>query len=806
MPAGWDSFLFDLRHAARNLLRAPAFTITAVAAIAIGAGAATAVFSVVDRILFRPLPYPSGDRLVSVGFTAPIESNDFILGADYYEWRGEHTAFDVMTSWSMTSDCGLTSERPERLTCAPVEANFLTVFGIAPSAGRNFNPDEDLPGGPKAAILTYGLWHSRFASDPNIVGRAIPLEGQPTTVVGILPPTFEMPTLNKVDLLIPQALNPAGQRRPNTGRVLRAFGRLKPGITIEQARTALAPYFARTLQFVPGPFRKEVHLGLRPLRDRQTQGARLASWTLLGAVGAVFLIGCANVANLLLARAVSRRRDLVVRAALGASRWRLIAQRLTESLVLSVAAGAAGCALAYALLRVFVAIAPDGILRLESASLDTRVLVFALATALLAGVLSGVIPAFERPGMEELTGARAAGFRRNLPGHAILAGQIAASVILVSAAALLLRSFWRLQTVDLGMRPENVFTAQLVLGEHRYPQPAGRARFFEELERRASQLPGVEAFAISDSMPPSGSMRSMIYSLIDVEGRPRAPQGTGGMAGWRAVSPAYFATLGIPIRRGRAFDEQDRDPRRNSVILSETLVRRLFPNEEALGRHVRFGGAGVWYTVVGIAGPVKNGGISVPDDPEYYMARKSGADFGRRGFLIVRSRMKATAMTAWIRTQIGALDPVLPVDVEAVAVRVSKLASRPRFNAAVLTVFAAAGLLLAAIGLYGVMKFLIAQRTREIGVRMALGATRPGIAGMVFLHAARWIAIGSALGLVGSLWLTRLLKSLLFEAPAQDLGALASAFAVLLAVTFAAALIPALRAAGIDPAEALRHE
>lgn len=815
MRLGWDTLLQDVRYAVRGYMRAPAFTLTAVVAIAMGTGAATAVFSVVDRILFRSLPYPSEDRLVSLGFTAPIENNEFLLGADYYEWRQEHSAFEGMTSWSAARDCDLTSDRPERLTCAPVELTFLPVLGVAPLAGRNFTSDEDRPDGPRAALLTYALWSSRFASDRGIVGRTIQFDGVPTTVVGVLPPSFEMPALNKVDLLVPQALNPARQQRPNTGAVLRGLGRLKPGVSIEQAAAALHSYFVRTLDFVPAPFRKEVHLRIRPLRDRQTEDARLASWTLLGAVAAVLLIGCANVANLLLARAVSRRREYAVRAALGATRARLVAQRLIESVLLGLAGGAAGWALAYAMLRAFVAIAPNGILRLEQASLDGRVLLFTISTALLSGALFGLVPAFQRVNPEELTGARSTGVRRNLLGHAILAGQIAVSVVLVSAAALLLRSFWKLQHSDLGMRPTRVLTVPIVLGEHRYTQPANRVQFFEEVERRTAGLPGVEAFALSDSIPPSGSMRSMIYSLIDVEGRPRVSQGTGGMVGWRMVTPGFFETLGISIRRGRTFTEQDRDPAANVTILGETLARRLSPDRDALGRHVRFGGAGAWYTVVGIAGAVKNDGLSAPSDPEYYVPRKHLAgtmeprvppDAARHAFLLVRTRMKPAAMAQWIRREIAGLDPGLPVSVESMAERVSNLSSRPRFNAVLLSMFAGAGLLLAAIGLYGVMAFLVAQRTQEIGIRMALGATRAAIVGMVLSHAARWTAAGCAIGLAGSLGLTRVLRSLLFEAPAQDFAALSAAFALLAAVVFVAAWAPSRRAAAIDPMQALRHE
>ncbi len=805
MRAYLDTVTQNLRIAIRGCRRAPSFAITAVLAIAIGVGAATAVFSVVDRILFRPLPYPHEDRLVSLGVTAPIEQQEFMLGADYYEWRDEHSAFESMTSWAGTSDCDLTSDRPERLTCARVESTFLPTLGIQLLAGRNFTKEEDLPTGPKAVILTYDLWRARFAADRGVVGRTIHLDGEARTVAGVLPQSFELPTLNKADLLIPQALNPAGQRRPNTGAVLRAFGRLKPGVSIQQAQTALAPYFVRTLQFVPAPFRKEVKLRLRPLRDRQTQDARLASWTLLGAVLAVLLIACANVANLLLARSTARRKETAVQVALGASRARLIGQGLTESVLLGMLGGAGGCALAAILLRVFASISPNGILRLEQATLDGRVLAAALGMSILSGMLFGFAPALTPATMEALTETRTTGSRRRWLGPAMLCAEIALSVVLLSAAGLLLRSFWKLQNVPLGMRPAHVSAVALVLGVHDYPQPEARAAFFDEVERRAAQIPGVESAAVSDSIPPSGQTRTMIFTLVDVQGRPHVRAGTGGMVVWRSVSPRFFETLGVPIVRGRAFDDTDRQPGAASVIIGERLARLLFPHQDPLRQHLRFGNAGDWRTVVGIAGPVKNAGLAGSDDPEYYFPRPA-SDPGRRAFLTVRSRTPMHALTEQVRAQIAALDPGLPIRVEPMEERVSELAARPRFNAVLLTSFAVAGVVLAAIGLYGLMSFLIAQRTREIGVRMALGATRGEIAGMVLSQAGRWTAAGCLLGIAASLPLSRLLNALLFDAPRQDAGALIAAIIVLLVVALAAAWIPSRRAASVDPMHALRHD
>ncbi len=816
MPPIWDRLSGDLRLAVRGFLRAPGFTLTALAAIAIGTGASTAVFSVVDRILFRPLPYTNEDRLTSIGILAPLDSTEFMLGADYYEWRNERTAFDGMTTWSMATDCDADGDPPERLGCARVEANFIDVLGVRPILGRNFTAAEDRPNGPGAVLVTYGYWVSHYASNPAAVGRIVRLDGVERTVVGVLPRDFEMPRLNRVDLLIPQTLNPAGQQRPQTGSTLRAFARLKPGVTVEQAKRALAPYFARTLEFVPPAFRKEVHLALRPLRDLQTQDARTASWTLLAAVLAVLLIGAANVANLLLARSVGRQREFAVRSALGASRGRLLAERLTESLTLAAAGGALGCAFAWVLVKVFARIAPDGIPRLAEASLDGRVLLFAVGVALAAGVLFGLAPALRSPSLEMLGGSRTAGFRGNRLGHAILAGEIAASLILLAGAGLLLRSFWKLQANPLGFRPAQVYTVQLVLGPRQYPDAARRTRFFEEVERRAQRIPGTEAVALSDTIPPTGGVGSMIHSLIEVQGAPREESGTGGLVAWRSVTPDFFRVLGIPILRGRTFTEADRDPNAASVVIGGSLARQLFGSSNPLGHALRFGKAGPWRTIVGVAGDIRNKGLVSPPGPEYYVPRlrmpESGLanrvlpDAARRAVLLVRSPMRPEAMAALIRAELAGVDRGLPVSVEMFEARVAKLAARPRFNATLLGFFAVAGVVLAAIGLYGVMSLLVVQRTREIGVRMALGATRASVTRMVLGHAARWLAAGCALGLAGSLALTRLLRSLLFDAPVQDVGALGAAAAVLIAVSLAAAWLPSRRAAAVAPMEALRHD
>jgi predicted permease len=802
-----DILAQDLRYAARGFVRTPTFTVAAVFAIALGAGAGTAGFSVVDRILFRSLPYAQSDRLVSLGFVAPIIPQEFMLGTDYVEWRARQQPFESLTSWAGVNDCDLTGARPVRLECALVEASFLPTLGIRPIAGRNFTRDEDRPNSPPVALLSYGLWRSRFGGDPHVVGKTIPLDGQSATILGVLPPQFELPTLEHADVLVPQAMDEALQHRPNTGRVLPSIARLKPGVTPAGAAAALQPLFEESLQFVPGPFRKEVKLRVRSLRDRQIHDARLASWILLGAVLAVLLIACANVANLLLARAATRQRELAVRLALGASRGRLVRQTLTESLLLAATGGAAGCLVAAALLRIFVAIAPEGIPRLQQATVDLRVLLFTLAVSLASGLVFGLAPALQNPRAETLAGWRSLGARQYLFRHSLVAAQICASLVLLTGASLLLRSLWNLQNQPLGMRTGSVLTATVTLGQRSYDQPASQLAFFEELEKRLHGIPGVTQLALADSTPLSGTPRSTIYSVIDVAGRPRAAEGTGGMVTWRAVTPGYFAALGVGILRGRGFQEQDRDPQQNAVILSDSLARRMFPSEDPLGKQIRPGRSGPWRTVIGVAGNVKNSALADPGDPEFYVVRHHAPEpLGRTATAILSGPMDPTALARWIRATVAALDPTLPVNIETLDQRVGQLAQRPRFNAWLLGLFAGMGLLLSAIGLYGVISFLVAQRTQEIGVRMALGATPGAVARLVLGHAARWTFAGAALGVVGSWFAARLLEAMLFHVSARDPWILAAAVAALWATAMLAAWVPSRRAARVDPMQALRQE
>jgi predicted permease len=814
MLSALETTLQDARYALRWLARNPVFSLTAILAGALGIGATSAVFSAVDRILFRALPYTAEDRLVSAGMLTPLDTNEFLFAEPYMDLRGNPGPFGSVTAFQAGSfETDLTESNPVRLHALRFEANFLDVLGVRPVVGRMFTRDEDRPNGPRIGLISYSLWQSRFAGDPHAMGRTLQLDGSPLEVIGVLPKDFEMPTLTSADVFLPLALDEAHERM---GRAFRVFARLKPGITVQRATAELQPQFERALLTVPARFRKEISLRVRPVRDRQVGDVRSASFALLGAVHAVLLIACANIATLLLARAVARERELAMRAALGASRLRLARQTLTESLILSGIAGVTGCLFSWALLRVFVAIAPAALPRLDQASLDGRVMLFTLAASLASGLLFGMAPAMRRSSSLLAGSARATARTRGGLRSALVTLEIAFSMVLLTGAGLLLRSLWKLEAVPLGMETDHVITARFVLGRQGYGRPEQQLAFFNQLEQRLSAAPGVAAIAITDSLPPSGGMQGRPFSTIDVEGRLPLPEGTGGMTSFRYVTPGYFAALGIPILRGRAFTEQDRGASTFAIVLSQNLARRLFPNEDPIGKRILKGPQGQWSVVVGVAGDVTNLGATRESWPEFYILRKHTVDYifaqqepptGRRGAVVIaRTAVDPRIAAGEIRAILGSLEPALPVEIETMHQRLREIDQRPRFYAILLTVFACMGVLIAAVGLFGVMSFLVAQRAREVGVRMALGATPADIVRMTLVAAARWTAAGLILGGAASMLAARLLRSLLFHVEPADPSSIVAALTVLAAATLLAAAEPARRASRLDPIRTLREE
>ena len=807
-----ESFWHDARYALRGFGRSPAFTITVILAVALGIGATTAVFSVVDRILFRSLPYPNADRLVTFGYVAPIEPNEFILAPDFVEWTNAQSAFASTASFDFVQDCDITQVPPARMECAHVESTFLPTFGIQPLLGRNFTREEDTSTGPKVALLFYSLWKSRFAGDPHIVGKTISLDGQQTTILGVLPREFELPTLGHADMLVPEAFPPDAFTRSQTRpmSIFRAFARMKPGVTIAQAKAALQPSFQSSLKWVPPGFRNEVSLSVRSLRDRQIEDARLSSWILFGAVLAVLLIACANVANLLLARSTNRQREFAIRTALGAGRRRLLQQTLTESVLLALAGGTLGCGFAYALLKIFVAISPQGILRLNDATLDLRVLIFALAASIISGMFFGVASAQKGLSNDALYGRASSGLSRAFFRRVLVSVQIAISFILLVGAGLLIRSLDNLERVPLGMDTSGVITATIALNPHLYADMSRRQNFFENIEQRLRQLPGVSAFALSDSLPPSGGIAASIYANIEVPGRPHTPQGTGGMVGYRTVTSGYFPALQIPILQGRAFTENDRSPNANVTILNSVLAKRLFPDGDAVGKQVRFEPNDPWCTVIGVAGNVKyvqGNGFVLPAESEYYLPQPYSSHYvDPQKKVILRTSLSPAAVASWMRTTVASLDPTVPVTIDSMTQRLGQLEADPRFNAALLGIFAAMGILLAAIGTYGVLAFLVVQRTREIGIRMALGAHPRDVMKLFLTQGARLAFTGLLVGVAGAFFMTRLMENLLFGVKATDPLIFTGVAIFLFVVAVVACYIPARRAMKVDPMVALRYE
>ena len=821
-PGFWiETVVQDVRYGVRGFRRNPVFALTIIVTLMLGIGATAAVFSVVDRILFRALPYAHGDRLVSFGLVQSLETQEFMLGGFYYDWRRNQTPFESMTSeTAVTRECDLTEGSPAQLSCPTVEVNFLPTLGVAPLVGRNFLPEEGRPGAPRVALISYGLWLTHYSRDPSVLNKMVEIDGKSTQIVGVLPKDFEMPRLQAADVIFPMTMDEAADRKSNEGigSPKRVFARLKPGITVEQAYAQLMPLFEQTQKWIPAQIRSNFRLKVRSLRDRQMQDVRMTAWLLLGTVLAVLMIACANVASLLMARGAARQRELAVRSALGASRARLVRQTLTEAFLLTFAGAVAGITFAEGLLHLFLRMAPPGIPYIAKAQLDLRIISFTVLLSFVCGAVFGLIPALQRPREEMLTGRSLGTISHAGIRQWLVVGQIAASVVLLTAAALMLRSFWRLEHQQLGMREDNSMTASITLGARNYSNGANKMAFFQQLATRLRFGPGIEVVSISDSLPPANGHEAVRFREILVDGRPPSTAGEGAVVTARSISPEYFRALDIPIVRGEGFRDEDLTSNDRVVVLSQRLTEMLFPAGDAIGKlvnfdHVDFPTRPTWYRVAGIAANVKNGGLSGEQTPEYYLLRRNRAEdwvgrgvWGQTSMLVVRSSLTEEETAKWIRSQVTAIDPTLPVDIATLTQRVSKLADQPRFQATLVGFFAAIGLTLAVIGLYGVIAFLVAQRTQEIGVRMALGARRADILRLVMERSLRLIVAGLAAGLVAALSASRLLSSLLFGIGPRDPSTFAAVTLLLVAVALSATVFPARAASRVDPAVALRSE
>jgi len=808
-----ESVLQDLSHALRQLRRNPVFSLTVLFILALGIGASTAVFTVVDSVLFRPAPYADPGRIIAYGITAPIETREFLFGFDYLYWRGKIPAFEAVTSmFPGDQDCDLTETNPARLACAHVESTFLPLYGVQPVIGRNFTHDEDQPHAPGVALLSYNLWQARYGGQPNILGLPISLDNTPVKIIGVLPKTFVIPTLRRFDILLPQQLNEAAQVAPNNGSLLRTFARLRPGWTPAQAAYALQPMLQRALAEAPVPYRKEIHIGVRTIRDWQSGDRRQTSWVLLLAVLAVLMLACMNVASLLLARATSRQRELAMRQALGASRSRLARHAITESLVLSLCGGVLGCALSLFLLKMLFATAPNSIPGLTEVHFSARIFLFAALLSLLSGLIFGALPALRQPSMEIFAGWRSTSPSRTSIRDALVTFQIAGSLIMLTAAGLMLRTLWKLENVPLGIDTEHVVTAQFTLGSS---YDAARLIVFSEtLEQRLRNQPGVLSVALADTLPPGGSGpgRSFPFFAIRVLGRAPSEQGVGGMVPWRAVSSDYFRTLHVRLLQGRAFDASDMSTRNApAMVLSQSLARKLFPGENAVGRRVALNDSQP-YSIVGVASDVRNSGLAGAPDPEFYLDRDQFPDIWLRGItshqiaVAIRSNLRPQFLESWLGDEIRALEPSVTVEVMTMQDRVRDLAVPQRFHAILFSLFAAITLLLAVSGLYGLVRFLVVRRTQEIGVRIALGASPASIATMIVRSALRFTLAGAALGIAGALLMSRWLESMLYQTRSRDPLTIAIVAALLVACGIAAALAPSLTAARTDPMTALRTD
>jgi putative ABC transport system permease protein len=796
----------DLRYAFRMLLRNPGVALIAVIALALGIGANTAIFSVVNSVLLRSLPYSDPDRLMMVKENKFPQFPEFSISpGNFLDWQKQNTSFETLAAVNSTSFNLVTNDaEPERLRGARVTAGLFEMLGVRPIQGRTFTDEEDQPGHENVAIISEGLWKRRFGNDPNVVGQSVTLSAVSYTIIGVTPSSFPFPD-RETDLWTPMAFT-ARQAQMHGSHFLTVVGRLKQGVSISEADAELKTIAARLAEQYPGS-NAGWSTSITPLQDYQIRDVKSGLIFLLGSVALVLLIACANVANLLLARATVRQKEIAIRTALGASRGRVARQLLTESILLAFIGGTVGLALAWWGMGSLLSLAPDDLQQVKNVALDLRVLAFTLAVTVFTGIVFGVVPAIQasNPNLNETLKE---GGRGTTGGHhrvrsSLVIVEVALALVLLVCSGLLIRSFVSLNKVSPGFNSRNALTVNIALPGRKYQNPDQYSAFFTQLLEKLAVLPGVTDVGATQSLPVQGD-----YLVgFKIQGRPAAAPGEDKSTNYYAVTPGYFKSMGIPLIRGRLFTEQDNGNGRKVAIINETMAKTYFADEDPIGRSIYLsqGPADSFREIVGIVGDVKQYGLSEPSTLQTYEPYLQMPFSGMT--IVVRTQVRPESLSDAIRREVLAVDKEQPISrIRTLEQIISSSVQQQRFLMFLLSIFAGVAMILAAVGLYGVMSYTVTQRTHEIGIRIALGASNGNVLRLVVGHGMILALTGVAIGLAGSFAVTRLMSTLLFGISTTDAITFGAIPLLLAGVALVSCLAPAYRAIRVDPMVALRHE